>query len=232
MLEIIENIPVALDFEKVCQRLHVQSEEDADLVKNLLSAVKHMISARAAYRICYVEEKAEYSVSIDGMRFVSRVLRKNLQDVGRVFPYVVTIGHAFEEKMDTSDDLLEKYYLDVMANMALEEAMTALKDHLKASFAIEKIASMSPGSLTDWPIVEQKSLFSVLRGVEERVGIRLSERCLMIPRKSLSGICFPTEITFYSCQLCPRQRCESRKAKYTPDLAKSYGLLKSNQQDS
>jgi hypothetical protein len=47
---------------------------------------------------------------------------------------------------------------------------------------------------------------------------------LMLPRKSISGILFPTEVTFFSCQLCPRERCEARKAAYDASLKKKYGL--------
>jgi hypothetical protein len=45
---------------------------------------------------------------------------------------------------------------------------------------------------------------------------------LMIPVKSVSGIFFPTEIKFESCQLCPVARCTGRRAHYDPDLEKKY----------
>jgi hypothetical protein len=35
-----------------------------------------------------------------------------------------------------------------------------------------------------------------------------------------------TEVTFYSCQLCPRQQCEGRKARFDENLAKEYRILK------
>lgn len=85
---------------------------------------------------------------------------------------------------------------------------------------------MSPGSLADWPIEEERPLFSILKGVEVSIGVKLTENLLMIPRKSVSGIYFPTEVTFYSCQLCPRQPCEGRKAQYNEDMAREYGILK------
>jgi len=46
----------------------------------------------------------------------------------------------------------------------------------------------------------------------------------MLPAKSVSGFYFPTEVSFYSCRLCPRKRCESRKAKYDEKLAAKYGI--------
>jgi hypothetical protein len=83
---------------------------------------------------------------------------------------------------------------------------------------------MSPGSLKDWPITEQKILFSSLGDVESAVGVRLTGSFLMIPRKSVSGIYFPTEIPFLSCQLCPREKCPSRQAAYDRKLVAKYGI--------
>jgi hypothetical protein len=55
-------------------------------------------------------------------------------------------------------------------------------------------------------------------------GIGFNSRVL--PRKSVSGIYFPTEVSFFSCQLCPRERCEGRKARYDKQKAREYGVLK------
>jgi len=83
---------------------------------------------------------------------------------------------------------------------------------------------MSPGSLKDWAIEEQRSLFSILGDVESSIGVGLNETLVMIPNKSLSGIYFPTEIPFYSCQLCQREDCLARKAPYDETLAREYGI--------
>jgi len=48
----------------------------------------------------------------------------------------------------------------------------------------------------------------------------------MIPRKSSSGIYFPTEIPFFACQLCLKEDCPSRKAAYDANKAKEYGVAK------
>jgi hypothetical protein len=130
-----------------------------------------------------------------------------------------------EAQADASQDLLEKYYLDSIGNAALIRARKYLEDELRARFAMEGLSFMSPGSLEDWPIEEQRPLFSLLEGVENAIGVKLNESLLMIPRKSVSGIFFPTEVTFYSCQLCPRKPCEGRKAPYKEDLAREYGIL-------
>jgi len=217
----IEQIPVSLDMEEVRSRLRAV---DWQQVQNLLEVAKPLISAKATYKACYVDEKLEDAVIINGIRFSSRVLRRNLDKVGRVFPYVVTIGARLEEKIKACTDLLEEYIIDTIGNIALIKARKHLEDHLRSRFAFDSLSYMSPGSLADWPIEEQRPLFSLLKGVGESIGVRLTENLLMLPRKSVSGIFFPTEVTFYSCQLCLRERCEGRKARYNKDLAKEYGL--------
>jgi hypothetical protein len=122
--------------------------------------------------------------------------------------------------------MLERYLLEEIGNFALREARRQFEDHLRRTFALEKISSMSPGSLEDWPIEEQRSLFSLLSGVESALGVGLTASLLMLPRKSVSGIYFPSEVSFLSCQLCARERCDDRKARYDEVKARDYGILK------
>ena len=77
---------------------------------------------------------------------------------------------------------------------------------------------MNPGSLADWPLEQQAELFEVLGDVRGAVGVELTESCLMIPIKSVSGIRFSTEVQFENCQLCPRDVCPGRRAPYDPEL--------------
>ncbi len=167
---------------------------------------------------------AEDSIIVGGLLLSSRVLRKNLDQVERIFPYVITLGSKLGEKQNTCSDLLENYYLDSIGNLALTSVQKQLKKHLQSKFALEKMSSMAPGSLSDWPIEEQGPLFKLLGDVEASIGVRLTRNLLMIPAKSISGFYFPTEVSFYSCQLCPRKRCESRKAKYNEALTDEYGI--------
>ncbi len=223
-MEILKNIPVNLDVKEIASKLRMQRTDNYDLAQTLLEIAQPLLTPKAIYKVSYVDEKTEDAVVINGVRMQSRVLRKNLDDVGRVFPYVVTIGDGLEKRADSADDFLEKYYLDSIGNIALTKARMHLENHLKTKFALGKAAFMSPGSLADWPLTEQKLLFSILDDVEEAIGVRLSEYLLMFPRKSVSGVYFPTETTFFSCQLCPRKRCEGRKARYDEKLSQEYGI--------
>ena len=50
------------------------------------------------------------------------------------------------------------------------------------------------------------------------IGVHLTESCMMVPTKTVSGLRFHLEESFESCMLCPRPDCPSRKAPYDPDL--------------
>jgi hypothetical protein len=224
-MEVLERIPTDLDESEIAQKLHIQRTGNRDEFQTLLKAARTWIDGKALYKVSYIEEKLADGVVIDGNFFRSRVLRRNLGDVGRVFPYVVSLGSTFEERAGEADDVLEKYYLDRIGNIALVKARHHVENHLKTRFALDGLSFMSPGSLNDWPIEEQKPLFALLGDVEALIGVKLSESLLMVPRKSVSGIYFPTKVTFFNCQLCPRLNCEGRKAKYDEELARDYGLV-------
>lgn len=225
-MEIIDNIPVKINVEAVQRKLHLKRQEDLNNIQQLADSVQPFLQPKALYNVCYIEKKLEDMVMINGLGFRSKVMRKNLDQVERVFAYVVTIGKEFDEKLTTCNDLLDKFYLDTIGNMALRSARKHLHTHLLSKYAIDGMSFMSPGSLTDWPIEEQKPLFRLIGDVEAAIGVKLTKNFLMLPTKSVSGIFFPTEITFYSCQLCPREKCDGRKAPYDERKAKEYGVLK------
>jgi len=220
-VEILSPIPIQVDLRSIKKSAHVPEGEEKRLVA-LTDAAQAVIVAKAIYRVSYIDSRGEDSVVIDGVHFKSKVLRKHLDKVERAFPYVVTLGAGLEDLEAASGDVLEKYYLDQIGNAAVVQAREHLKNTLAGRYGLAGLSSLGPGQLKDWPLQAQKSLFSLLGDVEDAVGVTLSESLMMIPRKSLSGIYFPTERTFFACQLCPREGCPSRKAKYNKELAQEY----------
>jgi hypothetical protein len=220
-MEILNPIAVQVDLGAIKKSAHVPEGEEHRL-QSLISAAHSVMTAKAVYKVSYIETKAEDSVIIGGVLFKSKVLRKHLDKVERVFPYVVTIGKGVEDLEKTSGDALEKYYLDLIGNAAVVKARDHLKSRLANRYGLGGLSYLGPGQLKDWPLEEQKPLFSLLGDVERAVGVTLSDSLLMIPRKSLSGIYFPTEIPFMACQLCPKESCPSRKARYDEKLAGEY----------
>ena len=125
---------------------------------------------------------------------------------------MATLGSRIEEAIRGNQDVLEQYYLETIANLALAEGVKELNLHLRRKYHLSQLYSLSPGSLSDWPLEEQKKVFLLLGRVEETLGVRLTEYMVMIPRISLSGILFPSDMDFLQCRLCQiRDRCQMAK---------------------
>lgn len=215
----MDDIAFRPDLERLMRKLRIKEESRyADQLTALVEEAKAIARPRAMYRVAYVDSRDESSVVIGGVRFQSRVLRVNLDGVHRVFPFAVTGGGELHEWMRGKGDLLVRYYADVISERALRRASATLKAHLVRRYGLGRTSTMSPGSLEDWSIQEQRPLFDLLGDPEEAIGVRLTDSMLMIPSKSVSGIRFPVEKTFESCQLCQRERCPSRKAPHDPEL--------------
>jgi len=58
--------------------------------------------------------------------------------------------------------------------------------------------------------------------VKDLIGVELTDSFLMIPNESVSGIYFPAEVRFETCQLCPREICPGRRAPYDKNLLQAY----------
>jgi len=222
-MEIVDQIPVTLNGEAVAKRLRFNpGRAEAIDFDGLLSQARLLIKLRAVYEISYTGAKGEDTVEVAGVTFRSRILRRNLDQAQKVFPFIMTAGPELEAAAVSAGDLLKQYYLEEMANIALENGAAGLADRLKTRWGFTGLASMDPGSLEDWPITEQPKLFSIFGDTERLIGVRLTDSMLMVPRKSISGIFFPSEEGFMSCQLCERAACPGRRAPYDASLAAEY----------
>ena len=81
----------------------------------------------------------------------------------------------------------------------------------------EKAQQALKESFTPSP-ADEKVLFDLLGEAPAAIGVKLLDSMLMTPTKSVSGIRFPTEETFESCQLCPMENCPNRRAPYDESL--------------
>jgi len=223
-MPLLENIPIRLSPDYLINSLRLRKRKTASrLIEELIPTAESLITLKVAYSLSYVEGRRGDSVRIGGQTFTSSILQKNLENVEKVFPYIITIGKDLEAAVAGLGDLLKQYYLEVIGDTALRMGKQHLEKKIKKEWCFEKVSSMSPGSLPNWPVTQQKPLFDLLGDTAKEIGVRLTESMLMIPRKSISGLIFPAEVTFTSCRLCDRKRCEARMAPYDENARKRYG---------
>jgi hypothetical protein len=216
---ILDEIPFDINMDRLFKRVHIDPNgEDGVQVRALAQRAEEIGRPKVLYTLSYIDRKEEDHVIVDGVQLTSRVMRVNFNDIHRVFPYAATCGRELYDWAEGLDDILEQFWAGTIMEMALVSALEYFHTHLEERYHLGKVKSMNPGSLEDWPIGQQKELFSILGDVRGSIGIKLTDSCLMLPIKSSSGIVFQTESNFESCQLCPRKNCPNRRAKYNEHL--------------
>jgi hypothetical protein len=213
--------PLAYEIDRASLLAKVRLKEGSDHTEefdSLIREAKGIAHPRAIYRMAFVTSRGDKHVVAEGLRFESRVLTVNLDNQHRFFAFCVTAGGELDAWAKSKTDLLEHYWADAINQSVCVSARAFLEKHIEEKHGLVKTARMSPGSLPDWPVQEQRVLFELLGDTTASIGVTLSESMLMMPIKSVSGIFFHNDEGFASCRLCPREGCPGRKAPYDPGL--------------
>ncbi len=214
---ILKDLNVKADRKKLIKKLCIKKEDKNEFLK-LLNQAKKIAKPKALFAQFNIQSRAENYVIIEDIKFASRVLAVNLKNIYKVYPYLATAGAEIEKWSEQIDDILIRYWADIIKEEILSNALKKLFQKIDNENNLVKAAQMNPGSLEDWPIGEQQKLFALLGDQASKIGISLTETMLMYPTKSVSGIRFPTEVDYENCQLCKRENCPGRRAAYDPDL--------------
>jgi hypothetical protein len=224
---VLDEIRYEPDLDDLRADLHINPGTGAnDVLEKLAAEARSIAKPEGLYGLAFVDSEDDKAIVVEGITFKSRVLRINLDHQHRVFPYVVTGGVELDAWAQAHEGILEKFLADMIAEQAVEAAEDAIEDRIQQRYRPGTLSVMNPGSLPDWPIIEQVPLFNLLGDTQERIGVTLTDSMMMIPIKSVSGIRFASEQSFMSCQLCPRDSCRARRCPYDPALYETNYAMK------
>lgn len=204
------------------------SPELEDEFRDVFDQCVAVARPKAVFCLAPVHQEADETV-IGPERFKSRIMRVNLEKVRRAFPYAVSCGRELYDLAQATADPLERWWIDSFSQYAMRAVDAEMTKVLKATYHLGHTARMNPGSLPEFPITCQRALFRLLEGGAGHIGLELTDSCLMLPYKSVSGFVYETEATFENCMLCPRENCPTRRAPYDASMgAKTYHLSESD----
>jgi hypothetical protein len=148
----------------------------------------------------------------------SRVIARLLEQCCYVLVFVATIGRRLEEMAcQLAEDglILQSAVLDTIGSDAAERVVDYIQDRIGEIAAAQGLyisPRFSPG-YCDWNISQQRVIFQAIDG--DLTGVRLTEECLMIPRKSVSGIIgigLHDDVEYYNpCKTCKKRDCLGRR---------------------
>ena len=172
---VLDNISFQPKLDSLMKAFHIKAgSSSAARLEGIAADAQAVAKPKAVYKVAFIESKGDDHVVVDGITLTSRVLRVNLEQVHRVFPYVATCGTEMDEWSSSIDDMLQSYWTDTIKEMALRSAMQALSEHLQDRFRPGRMSRMSPGSLADWPLQEQRKLFALLGNPKDAIGVELT----------------------------------------------------------
>ncbi|MBO4216590.1 MAG: vitamin B12 dependent methionine synthase [Clostridia bacterium] len=206
--------------EKAAEQLTGLSAGCDDEMSEMLSEAAPLAVPKAIFTVAEVLHTAPDAVRINGVDVVSSLMSKNFSGLSRAFPYICTVGTELERWSEKySDDPLASYWADEIKKAYLYAFVPLFRGAVAERYGVKgRFPSMNPGSLEkEWPISGQEQLFAMLGGkesVKERIGVTLTDSYLMLPSKTVSGICFESEHDYENCMLCPRVSCPNRRAPF------------------
>jgi len=193
-----------------------------DSISEVLGKAKDLCDVRGGYIISddlIIDSKRTRIFSHNHWFETKQIVTHQLRRSEKAAWFVCSAGEelsAYSRKQTEDGDLVKGYTVDVLANIIVERAMDQIQEALKTEVAKQELKitnRYSPG-YCDWDITEQKKLFKVFP--ENYLDISLTESCLMIPIKSVSGVIgIGREVHYneYKCNLCSDVNCTYRKRK-------------------
>jgi len=190
-----------------------------DVAENVIEQTEALIKPAAVYALVDVIEFEHRTVRFAQGSFEGSLVQRSLAGADQFYVAICTIGDALEKRIDQlmSEDPVTAVALDGAGISAVRKVSLTVEDLIsKETCALDLSLGMraQPGQ-EGWPIEQQREVFKILPG--EELGVRLTESCLMIPRKSVSFV-IPRGKNLNDatvpCDFCSkRNRCEWRKEK-------------------
>lgn len=148
-------------------------------------------------------------------------LSKAMMDCESMVSFIATIGPGVEEEVKRQmheNRLAVAYILDSMGSVAVENIVERFCKGMQTKYRARNkgvTLRFSPG-YCDWPIVDQKKLFSLFDS--SQLIVQLMDSCLMQPRKSISGVFglmpfnrVPSGGPHNPCHECKKRDCMARR---------------------
>ncbi len=208
--EVFSNIGYGSDYEPATRIL--------SLVDEYVENVHQLIEPSYSCVIRDIEWVQGSVTFVEGLTILeSQVIARLLEQCQKAAVFLVTIGSHLEEmvhRLSKGGLVLQATVLDAVGSVVVEKVADFVQSRVGEVARTQGLAisrRFSPG-YCDWDIGQQKAVFRAVNG--NSLGVCLTEGCLMLPRKSISGIIGigPRDIENYNpCTSCDRHDCVGRR---------------------
>ncbi|MDA3821531.1 MAG: hypothetical protein PF450_02805 [Bacteroidales bacterium] len=187
-----------------------------DSIKNIFILAEDLCNIKGGYIISndlIIDQENKRIFSHNNWFETKQIVTHQLRRSEQAAWFVCTAGKEitkYSKQQAENGDTIGGYVLDVLSNIIVDKAMDFIQSELKlevAKLGLKITNRYSPG-YCDWNISEQKKLFQAFP--ENFMDVSLTESCLMIPIKSVSGLIGigkNVHYNDYTCNLCSDVNC-------------------------
>ena len=224
MVEMIKDFEIEMDRGEVCRFLGYQKDKGpnstiSSLIDEGMDQAYALIEPMCFYHLADIRRIRYHRIFMeDSLIITSEVLSQVLSRCEQVAIFVANIGRCLEESVSqlmNEGHMLKAAILDAIGSEAAEKTACYFQDEIREfanSTGAETTLRYSPG-YCDWDITQQRVIFEAMDSAP--MGVTLTEECLMVPRKSVSGVIglgqFERSVAFSPCLLCDKWDCSSRR---------------------
>jgi hypothetical protein len=225
MVKAIRDFEIEIDKDGVCRSLGYgngrgSSSSISSLIDEEIEEAYDFIQPSCSYRTMDIRRVRRPRVTLeDGLVITSEVLSWVLLPCQMAVIFVASIGRGLEDRVSQlmeQGHMVKAALLDTIGSEAAEKTICYLQDEVRGLaelYDADVTLRYSPG-FCDWDITQQRVLFDAMDSAP--IGVSLSEECLMMPRKSVSGIIGlgwgeKRRLRLSPCRFCTKVDCLSRR---------------------
>lgn len=208
--------PIIINEKEVLRYLgyknHTLSPQEKAVIGEVTKQVQDSLNCTVCYNCFPIFFEENNVIDLGFSKVTSKKLCINLKNCKEIFLFTATIGTAV-------DRIIQKYSLtsplkgviaQAAGTAAIEEWCDTFVKELKKEFYLRP--RFSPG-YGDLDLELQRDIFKTL-DCERKIGVTLSDNCLMLPTKSVSAIVGISEkndlCVLEGCENCEK-KCEYRR---------------------
>ena len=190
------------------------------LLQETQAQLEAVLAPKSLYKEVPLRRISESETEIGGIVFQSRKLQRHLRDSDRILLFAATLGAG-------ADRLIRRFAAaGETAKAAAAQALGAAAiegycDELCAEIAEREEKNgyylrprFSPG-YGDLPLEAQRDFFKLF-DITKRIGVTLTDQCMMLPTKSVTafiGLSKTPPCAKSGCETCPDTACAYRKGE-------------------
>lgn len=189
MIETLRNIDITIDETRVLRYFGYRSDRplpDIPDFQDILSIAEKLMRPETYYTVSSVESNGDGTMGFDnGIRFGDTVLLEKVGKGHKGLFFLASLGPGLEACITGFLEkglYLEGTLLDGACWVALQEVIKGFKK----TFVNEAVDFTLVPGLKNFPLERQRDIFSLF--LDKETGMTLTEECMLIPKKSLSGI--------------------------------------------